>query len=384
MHASRRQFLIHSASLAAAGTLTGCMRPARRPLVHPLFNPALPDSACSLPPVHVSADREIRTVVGLRPYRPSGFVVKAEKFGDTLVVHNYGHGGGGVTLSWGTARLAVDLGVPGHTGPVAVLGSGAVGLATARLLQEAGLSVTIYTKALPPNTTSNIAGAQWFPVTVSDPDRRTPEFNRQFLAAAQYAYTRYQIMIGPRYGIRWMRNYYLRNEEWLETGYNGMQSPLRSMMPELRDLSPQEHPFTGYTHVRQYDTMIVEPPVYLPAMLDDVIRAGGVIRVQQIHDIAELQQLPQKFIFNCTGLGARDLFHDEELQPIRGQLTILLPQPEVQYATIPEDLYMFSRSDGIVLGGTHDLGNWSLEPDAAQKTDILSRQQRFFSTFRSC
>ena len=217
MQVSRRQFLLHAASISATGMLAGCVRHAPQPILHPFINPALPDSACSLPVVHVAAEREIRTAVGLRPYRPSGFVVKPEKFGDTLVIHNYGHGGGGVTLSWGTARLAVDLGAPGYTGPVAVLGCGAVGLATARLLQEAGLAVTTYTKALPPNTTSNIAGAQWFPVTVSDPDRRTPEFNRQFLAAAQYAYTRYQIMIGPCYGIRWMRNYYLSNEAWSET-----------------------------------------------------------------------------------------------------------------------------------------------------------------------
>jgi glycine/D-amino acid oxidase-like deaminating enzyme len=384
MLASRRQFLVHAASMAAAGILAGCVRHAPQPLLHPLINPALPESACSLPPVHVAAEREIRTVVGLRPFRPSGFVVKPEKFGDTLVIHNYGHGGGGVTLSWGTARLAVDLGAPGYTGSVAVLGSGAVGLATARLVQEAGLAVTIYTKALPPNTTSNIAGAQWFPVTVSDPDRRTPEFNRQFLAAAQYAYTRYQIMIGPHYGIRWMRNYYLSSEPWIETGYSGQESPLRAMMPEFRDLKPQEYPFSGYAHVRQFDTMIVEPPVYLPAMLDEVRRAGGVIRVQEIHDITALRQLPEKLVFNCTGLGARDLFHDEELQPIRGQLTFLLPQPEVQYATIFDGLYMFSRSDGIVLGGSHDLGNWSLDPDATQKASILANHQRFFSSFRSC
>ena len=33
--------------------------------------------------VHVSEDRIIRTVVGLRPFRPSGFVVRAEKVGIT-------------------------------------------------------------------------------------------------------------------------------------------------------------------------------------------------------------------------------------------------------------------------------------------------------------
>src|SRR6185503_12315052 len=60
-------------------------------------------------PVKVSRDRIIREVVGLRPYRPEGFKVEAERLGEKLLVHNYGHGGAGITLSWGTASLAVDL-----------------------------------------------------------------------------------------------------------------------------------------------------------------------------------------------------------------------------------------------------------------------------------
>ena len=58
--------------------------------------------------VLVSPERVVRTIVGLRPFRRSGFRVEAEPLGDTLLVHNYGHGGCGVTLSWGTASLAVD------------------------------------------------------------------------------------------------------------------------------------------------------------------------------------------------------------------------------------------------------------------------------------
>src|SRR5215510_879444 len=113
--------------------------------------------------VLVSADRIIRTDVGLRPFRPSGFVVRGETLGDKLLVHNYGHGGAGVTLSWGTADLAARLALEAPARQIAVLGAGAVGLATARLLQQRGASVTIYAAALPPDTTSNIAGAQWFP-----------------------------------------------------------------------------------------------------------------------------------------------------------------------------------------------------------------------------
>src|SRR5215468_4884300 len=150
---NRRTFLGTAAASAAVAVASRCR--------HALPSDLLPDSTpagCALPPVRVSADREIRTVAGLRPFRPSGFVVRPEKIGDLLVIHNYGHGGGGVTLSWGTARLAVDLVPPDHRGSVGVLGCGAVGLATARLLQESGRTVTIYAKDLPPNTTSNIAG----------------------------------------------------------------------------------------------------------------------------------------------------------------------------------------------------------------------------------
>src|SRR3954454_24292105 len=88
-----------------------------------------------LPRVRVSADRVIRTIVGLRPFRPSGFVVRAEKLGDKLVVHNYGHGGAGITLSWGTAQLAVEEGAKSAERDCAVIGCGVIGLSTARLLQ---------------------------------------------------------------------------------------------------------------------------------------------------------------------------------------------------------------------------------------------------------
>lgn len=392
---NRRRFLrqasFATASLAAGAPfslLTGCAGRRNIPSAANRSYSA-PDisfigGACGLPPVHVSADREIRTVVGLRPFRPSGFVVRAEKLDDTLVVHNYGHGGGGITLSWGTSKLAVDLGAPGHVGPVAVLGSGAVGLATARLLQEAGFAVTIYTKDLPPNTTSNIAGGQWFPHYLVNHEKRTAQFDQQLLAASEFAYRRYQIMVGPRFGVRWMRNYYLQNEAWNEQGDLGKESELRAMIPELRDLSPAEYPFPEYKFARQFDTMIIEPSVYLPAMLDEIHLAGGAVKVVELHDRAEISKLSEKLVFNCTGLGAKSLFSDDELTPLKGQLTILLPQPEVQYAVAHEDLYMFPRSDGILLGGTREMGVWTLEPNLEKKQEIVARHKAFFDSYRKC
>jgi D-amino-acid oxidase len=385
---NRRIFLrnanMAAISLAAGGGLLGCVkRPVGAVIATDALPVNLPETACHLPRVRVSADREIRTVVGLRPFRPSGFRVAKEMVGETAVVHNYGHGGGGITLSWGTSKLAVDLGLPGHVGPVAVLGCGAVGLATARLAQEAGFDVTIYTKAMPPETTSNIAGGQWFPASVYDPEKTpTPEFTQQFVAAARYGYRRYQIMTDPKYGIRWMRNYFIKNQPW-QSPIGGDFRLIQDLLPEIKDLPAGSHPF-GTKSVRQFDGMIVEPPIYLPAMLTDVRIAGGKIVVREMKSLDEVQALPQKLVFNCTGLGAKALFGDEELTPIRGQLTFLLPQPEVTYATSYENTYMFSRRDGVLLGGTHEMGDWNLQPDLMTKAAIMTKQAQLFDGMRDC
>jgi len=372
-------------SLAAGGGLLGCVkRPVGASIQAGMLPVNLPETSCHLPRVRVSADREIRTVVGLRPYRPSGFRVAKEMLGETAVVHNYGHGGGGITLSWGTSKLAVDLGLPGYVGRVAVLGCGAVGLATARLAQEAGFEVTIYTKAMPPETTSNIAGGQWSPVSVYDMDKTpTPEFAQQFLAAAQYGYRRYQIMTDPKYGIRWMRNYSLSDTPWHSTMNDGLLGLIHDLLPELKEMPAGTHPF-GSKFVRQFDGMIVEPPIYLPAMLTDVRIAGGKIVVREMKSLEEVRGLPERLVFNCTGLGAKALFGDEELTPLRGQLTVLLPQPEVTYATLYQNTYMFSRRDGMILGGTHEMGDWNLQPDITTKAAIMAKQARLFDGMRDC
>jgi D-amino-acid oxidase len=75
MYLDRRVFTAGSAAL-----LSGCATVGTPP-------PRL--SSCSpLPKVLVDESRVIRTVAGLRPYRRSGFVVRAEPLGDKRLVHN--------------------------------------------------------------------------------------------------------------------------------------------------------------------------------------------------------------------------------------------------------------------------------------------------------
>lgn len=331
-----------------------------------------------LAPVLATEDRIIRQVVGLRPFRRSGFLVRAEPQNEKLLIHNYGHGGGGVSLSWGTADLAVELALASSRREAAVVGCGVVGLSTARLLQDHGFAVTIYARDLPPNTTSNIAGAQWSPVTVVDADRVTPEFDAQFRRASRFAYRYFQTLVSPRYGIVWRENYSISaGAPTAGAGGSWEGAILREMLPKTV-LADAESPFPGF-YVSRFLTMHIEPSIYLPAALQDFRLAGGHVVVRELPDARSILALAEPVIVNCTGLAAGALFSDPDVLPIKGQLTVLAPQPEVDYITIgPGDLYMMPRQDGIVLGGTHERGEWSLEPNAAEATRILRGHQQLF------
>jgi glycine/D-amino acid oxidase-like deaminating enzyme len=76
------------------------------------------------------------------------------------------------------------------------------------------------------------------------------------------------------------------------------------------------------------------------------------------------------------------LFGDEGMIPIRGQLAILRPQPEVLYAASGEWGYMFARPDGIVLGGTFERGVWDTTPDPLRTRRILASHKQIFDNFR--
>ena len=322
-----------------------------------------------LPPVDVAPERVIRTVAGLRPYRAAGFVVRAEPLGDKRLVHNYGHGGSGITLSWGSSKLATQLGLPGQQGPVAVIGAGVMGLTTARLVQEAGYPVTIYAAALPPETTSNIAGGQWSPFGHYRENRVTPDWRAQLGGALDYSWRRFQIMVGEDYGVRWL------------TTYTEGGAPNDGFHPAARTLGVGEHPFP-VGEVTRFETMYVETGRFLRQLLRDVQIGGARVEVRRFATPADVAALPERLVFNCTGLGARELFGDAELRPSRGQLAVVLPQPEVRYAFTGQAGYMFPRPDGIILGGTFELDEWSTAAEPAAIERILASHRRLFGGFR--
>jgi hypothetical protein len=87
--------------------------------------------------------------------------------------------------------------------------------------------------------------------------------------------------------------------------------------------------------------------------------------------------LDQNLIVNCTGLGARTLFGDDTMFPVKGQLTVLIPQPEVNYAC-----RAMPRRDGIALGTTQERNVATLEPNPEAQQRIVDACIKFYSAMR--
>jgi D-amino-acid oxidase len=237
---------------------------------------------------------------------------------------------------------------------------------------------------MPPDTTSNVASGLWSPVTLFDHERVTPEFRRQFGEAGRFAFERYQSLVGDAYGVRWLPVYSLSRDSAYqppapETAYNEIES----LYPDARQLGPAEHCFDVPYAYRRY-SMLIEPAIYLNALLRDFLTAKGDIVVREFRDARDLASLREPLLFNCTGLGSRQLFHDDELMPIRRQLSFLLPQPEIEYMTVgPGDIYMFPRHDGVLLGGSHERGVSDTQIDPATKDRILRENAELFNGMRT-
>jgi glycine/D-amino acid oxidase-like deaminating enzyme len=352
-----------------------------------------------LAPVRAGWDRVIRTTVGLRPHRPSGFRLAADRLDETTVIHNYGHGGSGMSLSWGTGRMAAEMALAHDSRRAAVIGCGAVGLTAARQLQRHGFDVTIYAMAVPPNTTSNMSMAGFTPTSgLVDRDLRSAAWDAQFREAAEISYRQLQLLVGRGYGVSWIERYELRDDPPRAPGQgagNGNEEPLlpRHLSTGTTRLGPGEHPFpTRYANRSM--RIRIEPSIYLDALVRDVVAFGGRIVIRKFTEARELVALDEPLVINCTGLGARDLVGDDAMVPLKGQLTVLVPQPEVDYGTFgglpgsspPEGglgIHMQPRSDGIVLGGTSERGEWSMEPDQQAMERIVGAHGAVFSAMRT-
>jgi D-amino-acid oxidase len=303
---------------------------------------------------------------GLRPKRDVTYRLEPETHGDRFIVHNYGHAGAGITMSWGCAREVVDLVAahnPAANQAVAVLGGGVIGLTAAVLLAERNLQVTIYAAKFPPNTTSNVAGGQWAPASVQHNNK--PQFER----ILRRSFAMHQAK-GEAYGVSPRPNF--------------SQHALDSFEDVPTDLVPLTHlahlPFARLTsRGLRYDTLLVEPPIFLPKLLSD-LDVRQVPRITQtfgkLNDV--LAQLSQKIIVNCTGLGAGKLCDDDKVHAVKGQLAMLPAQANLKYL-YSGDGYLFPRKDAVVIGGTEEDCFTDDQPDVERCKKLVAHVKSIFS-----
>jgi D-amino-acid oxidase len=344
---SRRQLFI------GAAALTGCAKQAV------IQTPAAPSAIPPLAEVRARPDRIFRVTVCLRPFRAAGPRLDVERVGDKTVVHNYGHGGSGWSLSWGSSSIAMEKALATGHREVAVIGAGALGLTSALLLQQAGARVTIYAKERPPDVRSARATGSWTPdsrIALSNAiDSGFPALWEKMCRRSFQIYEGYLGLPGDP--VEWTDRYSLSDGEPRPRPAGDQRESLpfahfndrvADLTPRPQELAPGTHPFPT-RFARRNTSLTFNIAAYSHQLVQDFLIEGGRIERAEFHSPGELASLREPVIVNATGYGARALWGDESIVPVRGQIAWLIPQPEVHYGVAYQGVHMIGRRDGIVV-----------------------------------
>nr|WP_295773895.1 FAD-dependent oxidoreductase [Rhodoferax sp.] len=342
--------------------------------------------------VHASTDRIIGTTVCLRPFRAQGPRIESERRYGKTIVHHYGHGGSGWSLSWGSAQHALPLILATGQRQIAVIGCGAIGLTTARVAQLHGLKVRIYCKERPPEVASTFATGTWSPDSrICTTEHATPAFSQRWEHMARHSFKTYQSLLGLAGNpVEWRDGYVLSdipfdqplNMEDDEPDYPDLNAQLADIRPKTVLLKDGEHPFR-VPHVKRFTQMNFNISSYQRLLMDDFLRAGGDIVQHNFAHPSQFAEVREHTVVNCTGYGARALLGDTSVIPVRGQITRLVPQAEVDYALIyrGHNLFMLSRRDTLLVQaqGAHDYGNEDTTVDLALSQAAVKRLAALFA-----
>jgi hypothetical protein len=353
----------------------------------------------NLTPIRADLDRIFKITVCTRPFRAIGPRIEAERVGDKLIVHNYGHGGSGWSLSWGSGAEALEITLAGRdpsNTDIAIIGCGALGLTAAILAQRAGArSVTIYAKAGPAESRSFNATGSWTPFSRVALKKDAPTaFPAQWEKMARTSWRYFQSFLGsPGTPIEFNDRYYLSDahpdvaeQQKIDAdpiGFVNYRNRVPDFMPRTQDLPPGSHPFPTQW-ARRRSEMMFNITAYSHQLTEEFQLNGGRIVTREFHSPAEFAELPQPVILHSTGYGAKALFGDNSLTPVRGQIGWLIPQVEASYGLYVDNLGVLSRRDGVVvqLSEKGEASGWndaSETPDRRESEEGVRQLQALFA-----
>ena len=247
---------------------------------------------------------------------------------------------------------------PDRVMDISIIGAGVSGLSTGIRLLEAGHNVRIYTENISPNTVSDTAAAWWYPFLV-EPLEKTNKWSSE---------TFYELLrLREEEGVSCITM--RKGKEFLEE-----ECPTPAWgdsIPHFRILESDEIP-TGYTFGWEIEAPVIEMNIYMPWLMERFDGLGGKIEFSKVISISDL---PGDLVVNCCGLGGKELCHDEDLEPVRGQILYVNQDPGFgRFDQRPESLiYTIPRRDLTVLGGTAQRGDWDESIREEDTEDILTK-----------
>ncbi|MDE1178327.1 MAG: FAD-dependent oxidoreductase [Edaphobacter sp.] len=260
---------------------------------------------------------------------------------------------------------------------LAVIGCGALGLTAAITAQRAGFKVTIYAKERPPYVRSSRATGSWTPDSrIALTSAASSNFAVEWESMARTSFSMYQSYLGmPGNPVEWTDRYTLSSGEGNEGPHHRDVHDWAHYGDRIADLTPRgqvlpegSHPFPA-KHVERSESLTFNVADYSRQLMNDFMIAGGKIETREFHSPQDMKSLPQPVIINCPGYGARRLWSDESIVPVRGQIGWLIPQEGVHYGIQARGLYVLARRDGIVVqpGMSEDegWGDTNEQPDRA-------------------
>ncbi len=320
----------------------------------------------SLRRIPLAVDRITGITVCTRPFRGAGPRLEIERIGRQDIVHHYGHGGSGWSLSWGSGEIAAELALRTGARSFGVIGCGAIGLTTALQLQRMGASeVTIYAKDTPPDVRSSWATGGWTPDSrICLESAATPAFKQQWQRMARRSWHMFQGLLGlPGDPVGFVDGYSLSDKPPSENGESEESAPregrprfarlARELVPEINlraaTIDPADTPFRREVCSAQTSTDIQRGySIQGSCWRTSALLAAGWSSTVSI-PLRISRSCRTLTVVNATGYGARALMGDESVVPVKGQLARLMPTPEAFYGLSYRRVSLTTRHDITVL-----------------------------------